>query len=62
MPSRPPKTPACRDPADVAFLELAMVAKADWLVTGDRDLLPIEGRMRTPVITPEALLGSPEKP
>ena len=61
MPSRPPRTPACRDPSDVAFLELAIVAKADWLVNGDRDLLAIQGRMRTPIITPDAFLGSLEK-
>ncbi len=31
--------PDCRDPFDRPFLELALVAKADALVTGDKDLL-----------------------
>jgi uncharacterized protein len=39
MPDRLPQVPECRDPFDVPFLALALVAKADYLITGDRDLL-----------------------
>jgi uncharacterized protein len=31
--------PACRDPHDVKFLELAQAGDADLLITGDKDLL-----------------------
>jgi uncharacterized protein len=36
MPDRLPKVPECRDPFDVPFLALALVGKADYLLTGDR--------------------------
>jgi len=44
IPDPPPKVPACRDPHDMPFLELAVVAKADALVTGDLDLQALRGR------------------
>ena len=31
----------CRDPKDDKFLELAVDGKADWIVTGDKDLLEL---------------------
>lgn len=31
--------PLCRDPADDKFLHLALAADANWLITGDQDLL-----------------------
>lgn len=60
MPANPPRTPVCRDPFDVAFLQLAMVAKADSLVTGDRDLLDLKGRISCPIITADVFLRSLE--
>lgn len=56
IPARPPRTPACRDPFDVPFLQLAVVGKADFLVTGDEDLLSLAKGMSCPVITPEKFL------
>jgi len=56
MPSKPPKTPACRDPFDVPFLQLAVVGKADYLVTGDRDLLSLAGAFSCPIVTAEQFL------
>lgn len=50
------KVPKCRDPHDVPFLIVAITGKADYLVTGDRDLLEIEGPVMCPIITPERLL------
>ncbi len=50
------KVPECRDPHDVPFLATAIKGKADYLVTGDRDLLEIEGPVMCPIITPERLL------
>lgn len=32
-----------RDPKDDAFLDLAVAGRADWLVTGDGDLLVLSG-------------------
>jgi uncharacterized protein len=34
--------PECRDPHDLPFLRLAVAGHADYLVTGDDDLLSIE--------------------
>jgi putative PIN family toxin of toxin-antitoxin system len=52
IPDPLPKTPRCRDPHDVKFLQLALAAKADALITGDADLLELEPAMRCPVLTP----------
>jgi putative PIN family toxin of toxin-antitoxin system len=51
MPRKPPRTPACRDSFDVPFLQLAVVGKAEYLVTGDRDLLALSTRFSCPVLT-----------
>lgn len=52
MPSRQPKTPACRDPHDAMFLQLAFAAKADALVTGDADLRVLAPLARMAIVTP----------
>lgn len=61
MPDILPPVPNCRDPFDVPFLVLAMVGKADYLVTGDRDLLEITDQFACPIITSDqffaALIG-----
>ena len=51
----PPPVPECRDPADISFLELALVGRADALVTGDRDLLALAPAFTVPIITPSEL-------
>lgn len=48
----PPRTPACRDPHDVPFLQLALAASADALVTGDADLLVLAPVRKLAIITP----------
>lgn len=50
--SEPPPVPHCRDPFDVPFLELALTAQADALVTGDRDLLALAPQFPVPILTP----------
>ena len=50
IPNPPPPTPRCRDPFDVPFLELAVAGKADFLVTGDEDLLVLESKLPCPVL------------
>ena len=51
MPAKPPRTPSCRDPFDLPFLQLAVVGKVDFLVTGDRDLLGVRGKLPCPIVT-----------
>ena len=41
IPQPPPPVPDCRDVLDLPFMHLAVVGKAQVLVTGDRDLLAI---------------------
>jgi predicted nucleic acid-binding protein len=62
MPAKPPGTPPCRDAFDVPFLQLALVGKADYLVTGDKDLLSLIGRVRCPIVTAVELLTSLANP
>lgn len=50
--SEAPAIPDCRDPKDRKFLELALIARADALVTGDGDLLTIADQFAVPIITP----------
>jgi putative PIN family toxin of toxin-antitoxin system len=57
MPAKPPRTPPCRDPFDIPFLQLAIVGKADHLVTGDKDLLSLAGTFPRSIITTEQLLS-----
>jgi putative PIN family toxin of toxin-antitoxin system len=58
IPVPPPKTPACRDAFDLPFLQLAVVGKADALVTGDQDLLSLAGAFACPILTAEQFVRS----
>ncbi len=49
------EVPDCRDPSDRPFLALALVAKADVLITGDKDLLVLTSTFSVPILTPAAL-------
>jgi len=53
----PPSVPYCRDPADNKFLQLVVAGKADWLVTGDKDLLVMPDTFVCRIITAEAFLA-----
>ena len=48
------EVPDVRDPDDRIFLELAVSASADALVTGDGDLLDLAPVLSVPVLTPTA--------
>ncbi len=50
--SSPPEIPDCRDAFDRAFLELALAANADALVSGDKDLLALASAFSVPILTP----------
>lgn len=53
MPDQLPLIPKCRDRFDEAFLMLAVVGDADYLVTGDRDLLCLADTFTCPIVTVE---------
>ena len=57
MPDRLPVIPECRDPFDVPFLLLAVVSEADYLVTGDHDLLSLKDNFSCPIITAEDFIN-----
>jgi putative PIN family toxin of toxin-antitoxin system len=51
MPTQPPKVPACRDPNDLPFLQLAFASTADALISGDADLLVLATKSHIPILT-----------
>jgi uncharacterized protein len=61
MPAKPPVTPDCRDPFDLPFLQLAVVGKADYLVSGDQDLLSLAGQFVCPIITADQFMKTLKK-
>ncbi|MHB8471858.1 MAG: putative toxin-antitoxin system toxin component, PIN family [Gammaproteobacteria bacterium] len=61
IPNPPPKTPACRDPFDLPFLQLAVTGKADCLVSGDRDLLSLAGQLTCPIVTADQFIKTLNK-
>lgn len=46
----------CRDPKDDRFLDLALSGKADYLVSGDGDLLVLHPFRGTAILTPSDFL------
>lgn len=57
IPNPPQRTPPCRDPFDIPFLHLAITGKADFLVTGDVDLLALKRVLRCPILPPDQFLA-----
>ena len=51
------KVTACRDPKDDKFLEAALVAKADCIVSGDADLLVLNPFEDIPILRPAEFLA-----
>jgi hypothetical protein len=47
----------CRDPKDDKFLELAFSGKADFIVTGDQDLLVLNPFRNIEIITANVFLS-----
>ena len=56
MPAKLPVTLDCRDKFDLPFLQLAVVGKADYLVSGDQDLLSLAGQFVCPIITADQFI------
>ena len=57
IPARLPKLPQCRDANDQLFLELAAAGKAEFLVTGGKDLLVLASDFSRSIVTAAAFLG-----
>ena len=51
------KVTLCRDPKDNQFLELCLAASADYLITGDKDLLVLKKFQQTQIFSPKQFLG-----
>lgn len=47
----------CRDPKDEIFLACAVEGRADYLVTGDKDLLDLGDYAAVPIIRPEVFVA-----
>lgn len=60
IPNPPPITPNCRDPFDQPFLQLAIAGKADYLVSGDQDVLSLAGQCKCPIVTADQFLKAIE--
>jgi hypothetical protein len=60
-----PDVSASRDPSDDVFLAAAVEGRAEYLVTGDRDLLTLESYRRVSIVRPAAfitVLGGQSRP
>jgi uncharacterized protein len=51
IPEPLPVVPDCRDLQDVPFLWLAIAGQAEYLITGDRDLLVLADEFAVPIVT-----------
>ena len=47
----------CRDPKDNKFLELAVNGKADYLISGDQDLLILNPFQEISILSPQAFMS-----
>jgi putative PIN family toxin of toxin-antitoxin system len=47
----------CRDPKDDKFLELAVSGNAEYIITGDKDLLSLRPFRNTKIVTPSEFLS-----
>ncbi|MDI6689943.1 MAG: putative toxin-antitoxin system toxin component, PIN family [Actinomycetota bacterium] len=47
----------CRDPEDDKFIDVALAAKADYLVTGDKDLLVLKNYRGVKILKPKEFLA-----
>jgi putative PIN family toxin of toxin-antitoxin system len=52
----------CRDPNDDFLLECALTGNADFIVTGDKDLLSLQSFRGIPIVTPRQYLDQIDAP
>jgi len=57
MAEEPAGFPHCRDKKDQEFLRLALAGRAEALVTGDKKLLELKGKVPFLIVTPAHLPG-----
>ena len=57
LPKANAKLPVCRDPDDQAFLILAAAAQVDALISGDKDLLALHGRVTFDILKPAEIMA-----
>ncbi len=50
------KVNICRDPKDNMYLEAVWESQADYLITGDKDLLTLKAFKKTKIVTPKEFL------
>jgi len=50
---------SCRDPKDIKFLALALVAEADALISSDQDLLVLHPWREISILSPSEFLDAP---
>ncbi|WP_035990706.1 putative toxin-antitoxin system toxin component, PIN family [Leptolyngbya sp. KIOST-1] len=50
------KIVVCRDPKDDQFIEVAINGNADWLITGDQDLLILRSFRGVEIVSPAQFL------
>ncbi|MFN8371596.1 MAG: putative toxin-antitoxin system toxin component, PIN family [Anaerolineae bacterium] len=50
----------CRDPKDNKFLELALSGQADFIISGDDDLLVLHPFRGIDILTPRKFIDSPD--
>ncbi|MDO8609071.1 MAG: putative toxin-antitoxin system toxin component, PIN family, partial [bacterium] len=46
-----------RDPNDIIYLQLALISKADYLISGDKDLLILQSVGKTCIIKPNIFIN-----
>lgn len=51
LPIKTPKSIHCRDAHDIPFLHLALIGKADCLISGDQDLLVMANDFACPIVS-----------
>jgi putative PIN family toxin of toxin-antitoxin system len=56
IPANLPKLPQCRNANDQMFIELAAAGKADFLVSGDKDLLVLSPQFSGRIVTADAFI------
>ena len=57
IPKLAPDTPDCRDSFDLPFLQLAVVGKAGYFVSGNKDLLSLADQFGRPIVAAEQFLN-----
>ncbi len=58
VPAPPLPEPLCRDPDDDKFVACAVAAEAQFLVSGDQDLLALSDVMGVTILSPRAFLDT----